>query len=273
MTNFLSRVLFSSSARKILFYYFIYCVLFLLFYLALVSTISFFHFLLDHEMGIIENWLNRNTWETLIVSKVLSGLCTVKSLMLNNYNYHSFQSFFKEKLMAPDSRVYVIVLFIVIFLYALLNQFGSELINKEAEFSFSFASYLGSVFFYLIDIFVIFYAFTHTDLSKRQRTLLTILVPIFFYITTKIALPYVEKYTLFIFLHIVTMCILMFRGYKNFTNLILYSLLVIGPLSTLLGIDLVWDNSYAFYTYPKTVPIIGIVLIWLSALVYYFRKS
>jgi len=271
VTSLLSKFLFSSQARKVIIYYSLYCVLFLLFYLALVSTISFFHFLLDHEMGIIENWLNRNTWETLIVSKLLSGLCTVKSLMLNNYHYLSFNDFLKKHMKSPDLKVYVIVLFIVIFLYALLNQFGSELISKEAEFSFSITSYIGSVLFYLIDIFVLFYALAHAQLSRKQIIKMAVLIPILFYITTKVALPYVEKYTLFIFLHIITMCILMFRDKSNFSNIVLYCLSVIGPLSIFLGIDLVWDNSYAFYSYPSTVPILGILLIWLTALVYYYR--
>lgn len=272
MTEIFSKVLFSSSARKLLIYYFIYCILFLLFYLALVSTISFFHFLLDHEMGIIENWLNRNTWETLIFSKLLSALCTVKSLMLNNYNYLSFKGFFQDKLKLPEIKVGVIVLFIVIFLYALLNQFGSELINRETEITFSITSYLGSILFYLVDIFVLFYSFVHMDLTKRQKYILMMFIPIIFFITTKIALPYVEKYTLFIFLHVITLSIFMFQDKSNFSNVLLYTFVVIGPLSTLLGIDLVWDNSYAFYTYPSTVPILGIFLIWVSAIVYYFRS-
>lgn len=272
MTSVLSRLLFSSSARKLLIYYSLYCVLFLLFYLALVSTISFFHFLLDHDMGIIENWLNRNTWETLIFSKLLSASCTVKSLMLNNYNYFTLKSFIKKKIVIPEINVSVIVLFIVIFLYALLNQFGSELIERETEITFSITSYLGSILYYLIDFFVLFYSFVHIDLTKRQKIILISLIPIIFFVTTKVALPYVEKYTLFIFLHVITLAIFMFQDKKNFSNILLYTFFVIGPLGALLGIDLVWDNSYAFYSYPSTVPILGVFLIWLTALLYYFRS-
>lgn len=273
MTSILSNILFSSEARKLLIYYFIYCVFFLLFYLALVSTISFFHFLLDHEMGIIENWLNQNSWEILITSKLGSAILTLKSLMLNNYQLKSFRAFFKQTLHLPKRKNLVFVLFIIIILYALLNQFGSELIRRDGEYSFSLTSYLGASFFYLIDVVVIFYCLIHMEITLRQTLILNLILPLFFYVTTKIALPYVDKYTIFIFLHIITLNIFMFKDRDNFSNCILYAFGVIGPLSALLGIDLVWDNSYAIYSFPKTVPIIGIILIWLTAIIYYLKKS
>jgi len=273
VTGILEKVLFSSDARKLLIYYSLYCVFFLLFYLALVSTISFFHFLLDHEMGVIENWLNRNTWEILIISKMGSSYLTVKSLYLNNYQFLNLKDFFKKTIITPEQKPIIIVIYIVIFLYALLNQFGAELIVKESELSFSLTSFVGSMLFYLLDIFVVFYCIMHMNITRLQKQKLSIALPILFYITTKIALPYVDKYTIFIFLHYISLNIFMFRNDKNFSNPLLYSLIVIGPLSTLLGIDLVWDNSYALYSYPQAVPVIGVILIWLSAFVYYIRKS
>jgi hypothetical protein len=273
VTSVFGRFLFSSEARKLLIYYTIYCIFFLLFYLGLVSTISFFHFLLDHEMGVIENWLNRNTWEVLILAKATSGYFTVKSLYLNNYQFWDIRKFLKKTIHPPEQKLVVIVLFIVIFLYALLNQFGSQLIARESELSFSLTSYLGSILFYIIDIFVISYSLVHMEVTRKQKIKLNVALPVLFYITTKIALPYVDKYTIFIFLHCISLNILLFKNDKNFSNPLFYSILVIGPLSTLLGIDLVWDNSYALYSYPQTMPIIGVLLIWLTALVYYLRKA
>jgi hypothetical protein len=273
VSSILGKVLLSSQARKLLIYYVIYCIFFLLFYLALVSTISFFHFLLDHEMGVIENWLNRNTWEVLILSKFTSGYLTIKSLYLNNYQFWDIKLFLKKTIHLPDQKLVIIVLFIVIFLYALLNQFGSEFISRENEFTFPLTSYLGSILFYMVDICVLSYSLVHMEVTKKQKLKLNIVIPIIFYITTKIALPYVDKYTIFIFLHCISLNILILKNDKNFSNSIFYALFVIGPLATLLGIDLVWDNSYALYSYPQTMPILGVLLIWLTALVYYLRKA
>jgi hypothetical protein len=76
---------FSLGARKILLYYFGYSILFLIFHLATISLVSFFHFLLDHDMSVIENWLYRNAWEMILLSKALAGFIIIKALQLNNY--------------------------------------------------------------------------------------------------------------------------------------------------------------------------------------------
>ena len=53
-------------------YYAVFQLIFVVLVVILSSIGAFFHFLLDHEISIVESWLHNNHWEILIVSKIFS---------------------------------------------------------------------------------------------------------------------------------------------------------------------------------------------------------
>ncbi|MBT4792155.1 MAG: hypothetical protein HON90_11335 [Halobacteriovoraceae bacterium] len=50
---------------------------------------------------------------------------------------------------------------------------------------------------------------------------------------------------------------------------VIYSLFIIAPLNSIFGLDIVWDNTYALFEYPKSLPSVGILAIWSVAVGYY----
>ena len=70
MRGWLSSETFSKPMQKIGLYYLGYCGSLILIQISLVSIVAFFHFLLDHDMAVVENWLTRNAWEMLCFSKI-----------------------------------------------------------------------------------------------------------------------------------------------------------------------------------------------------------
>lgn len=273
MTSILSNLFFSSASRKTLVYYGGYCLLFLLSYLALVSTISFFHFLLDHEMRVIESWLTRNAWETLVLAKLAAAVVVLKTLRLNNYLIKDSLGLIKKSELLPERRACALILFLAVFYVALIYQFG-EAVPNESGVQFATASYFGSIAFYLIDFFVIFTLLTHNPLSRRrQKFLLCALLPVMFLVSAKSAMPYIDKQSIFLALHFGAMTALLSKGSNNLANLALYSLLIVGPMSLLFGVDLVWADSHSVYVFPEQTPFIGILLIWLTGFIYYFRSN
>ena len=268
-----SDFLFSLSGRKVIFYYLGYCLLFLVTHLSFISLVSFFHFLLDHDMAVIENWLYRNAWEMIVFSKTLSAFIIIKALKLNNYFINSLFSILKMDIWKPTRKVLVFVLFISVLFYALIMQFSGELINNTKEAEFTYISYFGSVLFYFIDFLVINVLIRNFKVTQKRKVFALILtLTIFFLFFTKATLPYIDKYFIFLVLHYLTLLLFLFKERKNIMNPLLYSLIIIGPFSSLYGLDIVWDNAHSIYSYKESLPLAGICGVWLIGLGYYYKS-
>lgn len=265
---------FSLGMRKILSYYLGYSILFLIIHLSAISMVSFFHFLLDHNMSIIEDWLYRNAWEMIFISKLTSAILIIKALKLNNYFVSSFFSIVKNDIWRPTKEASIFIIFIMVLFHSLIMQFGGEIIENAKTTDFTYVSYFGSIFFYLIDFLVINFLVRNIKIKGRKKFLILIssLLLIFMFFT-KATLPYISKYYIFILLHFLTLLIFLFVEKKNLINPLLYSLFLIGPLSSFYGLDLVWDNAHSVYSYRDSLPIIGIIGIWSIGLLYYFKKK
>jgi hypothetical protein len=263
---------FSLGARKILLYYFGYSILFLIFHLATISLVSFFHFLLDHDMSVIENWLYRNAWEMILLSKALAGFIIIKALQLNNYFVKNLFFILKGDTWRPTRSAIVFILFLAVLFYALIHQFGGEIVGGNKSIDFVYISFLGSILFYFIDFIVINILVRNLLLnSKKKYFLLTLALTFIFMLFTKATLPYISKFYIFLILHFFTLLILLFTNKMNIINPILYSIFIIGPLSAFYGLDLVWDNAHALYSYKESLPIAGIIGVWFIGLIYYYK--
>lgn len=257
--------------RKLVLYYILYCFGFLLIHLSLVSTFSFFHFLLDHDMNTIENWLNRNAWEILFFSKITSFVIVSKIIKLNVYKNVRVRDILSLNTYFPSKRVFGATLFLLVIFYAFIHQFGGGIVENPFKEDLFYSSFIGSFMFYIIDYCLLFFLMNVFEISKEQFSRVMYSCLIIFVITSKIALPYLNKFYLFLMIHFIMMFYLGRKG--ELVDVIFYGLLVISPLSSVYGLDIVWDNAYSVYTYQKQLPILGVVGIWGIAIGYlHFSK-
>lgn len=259
-----------SDNSKLALYYILFCVLFIISQVSLISIFSFFHFLLDHEMSVIENWLNRNSWEVLVFSKLISTSVVVKIAQLNSYYDISLIEFIKKINYRPTAKVIGMSVFILVLFYALLDQFGGGVVKNHFKQELFYSSFLGAFFFYIFDIIVIYFVRTIYQIEDKKWGRNCVIMSILFLISSKIALPYLDKYFIFLVVHFFTLFYLLYKS--KFIDTIVYTLLVISPMSSIYGIDIVWDNAYSIFAFSNNVPHIGIILIWTIALIY-FRIS
>lgn len=272
MTQFLSRVFFSTSSRKILVYYTAYSLLFLLFYLLIVSTISFFHFLLGHSMSIIENWINSHSWEILVLAKMSAAFVVLKSFQLNNYFSFNWAGLLKERFKSPRVEVLVVSIFLLVTFSAMALQFQEELVRGSARFLID--SYVGSILFVLVDFFVLHTVLNFFPLIRRRQVLfLGIILPLTFGASAKIALPYAGSAMLFMIAHYIFLLLLRLKSFGNFIDLVAYTVIALGPLTVLFGMDPVWSDQFSVYKYPDKLPQFGALLLWLCGGIYYFKAS
>lgn len=252
---------------KYLFYYFLFCLLFVLIHLLLVSIFSFFHFLLDHEMGTIESWISRNSWELISFAKGSSFFLVYKLTKLNDYKEKKFWDYFKELLQRPSKKSIILVLFILGIFYALIVQYGGGIKSNQFLDDVLFSSFFGSLCFFGIDVICLIYLYQFFGHKPESYWVYTFYNLILFILASKIVLPYMTKYLILLVVHFLTLSYLSHQ-YK-LSDILVYLVLIVAPMSSFFGLDLVWDNSFAIVNYNEKIPVIGILSIWLVALTYY----
>lgn len=253
-------------------YYVVFSLLFFFLHLCLVSLVTFFHFLIDHDLHIIENWLNSYAWELIIFSKVISFGITLFFYELNSVKEKLNFKKLKEYSYKPSSRSFVFSVFLLVFFIALTLQF-SRGIELDKKFTNSFyLSFLGSGAYYFIDFLFLFFTISKNKIEeKRSQIKYSLIGIISFLLVTKLTLPYSTSFELYTFLHYLTLSIFLFNEPKNLGNIFIYSFCVISPLCALFGFDLLWGDIHSLYKYDKELPRIGICGIWIIGSLYYLR--
>lgn len=349
---------FSHKETKIILYYMFYATLYCFNHLVLTSVFSFFHFLLDHDLSTINNWLSFNGWEIISFSKIFSVIFVVKFLQFKSYRKIYFWSLLRTHTQGPSKKIFVIVFFILAILYALIEQYGGGVQSEILIENLLFSSFLGSSLFFFTDFIFLLFLFRHFDYfsdlanekssdsasllfnficgmifligilefiygnliknipsiysffmihdlfsksgifnidnmktitllvyflvfmglikakfsSKRAKHFFTSVSLLFiFTISSKLILPYLDKFLLFLIIHFVFLFYLLEN--MKALDMGIYIIGVIALLSTLFGIDLVWDNSYSMFEYSEKIPVLGIVGLWLIIIQYYKRSK
>jgi hypothetical protein len=274
MTSLFSSETFSRNMRLILLYYLGYNILLVLIQLATISLMAFLHFLLDHDMGVIESWLNQNAWEILTFSKGAGFILMLKAIRLNLYNLPSFKKILQKKSFIPSLQILVVILFLNIMGGALFkNYVGVGELNQNISYLFVLTSYVGTSIFYLLDFLFVFYLFENISIvKKRNKIILLMVMGGMFLIVTNILQPYSKPNQLIILINFVTLLAIYFKNEENFINPILMCLGCVSLMTVLYGNDLVWKDQYSLIISNKSIPMIGPTLLWIVALSYYMKK-
>lgn len=274
MTSLFSSETFSRNMRLILLYYLGYNILVVLIQLATVSLMAFFHFLLEHDMGVIESWLNKNAWETLTFSKGMGFILMLKAIRLNLYNLPSFKKILQKKSFIPSLRILVVIFFLNIMGGALLKNYGvvGEL-RPNVSYLFVLTSYVGTSIFYLLDFLFVFYLLENISIvKKRNKMILLMIMGGMFLIVTNILQPYSKPNQLIILINFITLLSIYLKNKHNFINPILMCLGCVSFMTIFYGHDLVWKDQYSLIVSNKSIPVAGPALLWVTAMIYYIRK-
>lgn len=271
--NALLKNKFSTNFRRILWYYLGYSILFFVLHLASVSFVAFFHFLLDHDISVLESWLNDNAWEILIFSKLISFLIFVKIIHLNIEEALSLRGLLGKFKFTPSLKGLSTVLFFAAFFPALLHVFEIPLIPvKGWNFSvFQFVSVIGNTFFFLLDFLLVVILVANLKLrGKKNRFLLFFIISVLFYAFSSIVISY-PGHQLFLFMHLFTLLTLFHKGLRNLGNAFVYTFFCISGFAVLYGVDPVWGSQHSLYL-VNSYPIFSLLILWLMGFVYYLRR-
>lgn len=238
-----SNFLKSNLGTQVLFYTFFYLILWL-FHLLLISLISYFHLLLNHNIRIIGDWIGDRGWIIIILSKVSVFYLAMLFFGLKTKKINSLKSYLRNSIQIPRLEVIVSLLFLIIGIIGLGNiQYNKTMILELDRLIYSIVGtilFFGIDFAFLIIIDIFYPARTPWDIRKRF-----IIFPLLFYFFSLSTFIYEQTISMN---HFVFFFLLIYSGEwrrRNWTIPALFLGLFIVPAYALMGFDPVWADLYS----------------------------
>jgi len=254
----------TNNISKHVLYFLGYGFIFFSIHLFIISLASFFHFVLNHRFNVIEEWVFRNSWNMVMISKLISVLLMYKFLSVKRYTRNDLFHALRSKLLLPPRDIIISILFLTTFLI----WYGKPYMVSDKEiFALStLESIYGVISFYFFDFIILWYLRFLIPLdSKRDRIISCLLFPLLFYLTNTLAISY-EKY--FNFFLVLNFCALwtIFELTKNWFFSVFYLLVFVTPLTTFFGLDPIWGRDNAFFNFTTELQLVPCVALWLVCL-------
>lgn len=249
-------------------YYGSYQLIYVFFTVILSSIGAFFHFLLDHEISIVESWLHNNHWEILIISKLGSFFLINRWFKIRLYELKSIRQLVVELVKWPQPRAIVVSVFMTVSYLALSKMIYTG--QNLAYWYYHLVSFAGLVLYFGIEFVVI----THLDDVLNQkidpsRLWLTLSFTALFAGAFKMSVPDYYGLLPFVIFCFSTLVYLSGNNFKNWSNVVCFLLLFIAPMGSLFGLDPVWGNDFSPFRVEKKLSIAFLAVIWVISFVYY----
>lgn len=227
-----------------LLYITLYLCLTWLIHMVVVSVAMFFHFLLDHNLRVVDSWFWDQAWIILIFTKVLTIIPFVFFLTLSHKERYPIASFFKSRTSPVRKELFVIMVFI--FLLLLITSSLSEQLGR-LEIYRAFIVFLGVLSLYLIDVFFFLMLQLRYGLRQGERVVQIIFLSGGMGVIIANMIHYVDNINItFLAWSVITLFLSVWRK-DNFISPFVYISLVIFPLFILFGRDIIWAESFSYY--------------------------
>jgi hypothetical protein len=260
MSEYLKLYL-NSKIKHIVKFYMAFAIIYLIFDVAFVSIIAFFHFLLDHDMSIVENWVYRNSWEILSLSKIISFAITMKVVNVKIYRENPFLEFLKKGFINPNHYIFVVIIFLATFINA-LGDVKIQMAHTKYS-TFHAISFLGNFIFYFTDYILLFYLKSLYPIYRNwENYFFIIFTSLSFFIFSLITIPYSKELSIFLLLHFLSLILFTLPRAANWSIGLAYILLLICPLATFIGVDPIWSSDFSLFKLSNPLPFSYIIAIW-----------
>jgi hypothetical protein len=250
-------------------YYTVYQILYVSAVIILTSIGSFFHFLLDHEISIVESWLHNNHWELLITSKLLSLFLLNRWFTVRLYEFRTVRELVKDLVRWPEPKAIVISLFAAAGVLA-LGQI--EVVPQNFSYwYYHITSFLGLFLFFGIEFIVIVYLddILHQRSSPPNKLGLALAYIAIFSVAFRLSMPdYYNLMSYVIFCYSV-LIYLSGKSFRIWSNVVCFLLLFVAPMGSLVGLDPVWGDDFSPFKVGKHLNVTLLAAVWVISFLYY----
>lgn len=249
-------------------YYAVFQILFVVLVVLLSSLGAFFHFLLDHEISIVEAWLHNNQWEILIASKLFSLFLLNRWFRVSLYQLKSFRELVEELVTWPDPKSIVVSVFMVVGYIAMgRTTFVGQNIGY---WYYQVASFLGLFIFFGIEFIVI--AYLEDILNEKihpRRLYLGVCYTAIFAIAFRMSVPDYYGLMPYVVLCYSSLIYLSGKSFKSWSNVVCFLILFVAPMGSLFGLDPVWGDDFSPFRLDKKLNLAFLAVIWMISFSYY----
>lgn len=253
-------------------YYAVYQVILWVVHMVVISFSSFFHFILDHNLSMIEEWAFDKSWEISIVAKLVSLFVILKFILIK-----SETRFIRKEILPKQSfaSIPMCIYVVIAFLFGLLMWLGNPVFESVRSFSIIklLISWFGMIVFYGSDLLVLYSLKKYYHLKRSRRLLQLLFYPVMFYFCSKgIFLNNRNIDSFVIFTMFILMLVAEFERDQFVLPLILL-LSIFAPLAIFFGIDPLWGSTYSLFVMQNSYQLSSLFIISTIILYYLMYKK
>jgi hypothetical protein len=249
-------------------YYASYQLLYVVIFILLSSIGAFFHFLLDHEISIVESWLHNNHWEILIIAKLISLFLLSRWFQMRLYQLRTFRELVRELLHWPEPKAIVISFFMLI---SYLSLSGVVYTGQNLGYwYYHLASFLGLFMYFGIEFIVI--AYLDGVLNKKEQPSLlwlSISYTFLFAVAFRLSVPDYYKLLPYVVLSFSSLVFLSGKSFKSWSNVVCFLIVFVAPMGSIFGLDPVWGDDFSLFKVKTKLGHTLLAVIWVISFSYY----
>lgn len=260
--------MFDGSLFKNIKYFASYQLLFVAIFILLSSIGAFFHFLLNHEISIVESWLHNNHWEILIIAKFLSLFLLNRWFKVRLYQLKSIRQLVRELVTWPEPKAIVISFFMVT---SYLSLSGVKYSGQNLGYwYFHFTSFLGLFLYFGIEFIVIAYLDdVLNDKEQPNFMWLSVFYTLLFSLAFRLSIPDYYGMLPYVVMCFATLMFLSGKSFKSWSNVVCFLLVFVAPMGSIFGMDPVWGDDFSPFTVKSKVHLAFLAVIWMVSFFYY----
>jgi len=232
-----------------------------LFQLVTVSLISFFHFLLDHKLGVIEDWVFDKGWEIVVLVKVCAFYVVQKFVHLPSQSRQPFRDLILETWKKPSRNLFALC--VAAFLICIFSASPVTNFHQGANIFKALISYTGISVLLLLDVLMLLSLRLHFGFGIWENRFSVLVLALLFWLANKILFPFALAFGAHIFFIHLAVLQLALWGRDNWSDPAFFIGFVIAPMAALVGIDPVWGDRFSMLSSTSDLHVATYAAIWL----------
>lgn len=249
-------------------YYGAYQLVYVVLVVILSSIGAFFHFLLDHEISIVEAWLHNNSWEILITSKLASLFLLNRWFSMRLYELKSVRELASDLVTWPHPSAVVVPVFMTLGYLSIAKV--SFVPQNLGYWYYHGISFLGIILFFGVEFVVI--AYLDDVLNQKEepsRLILGLSFTAIFAVAYRLSVPDYYGLLPFVILSFSSLLFLAGRSFKSWSNVVCFLVLFVAPMGSLFGLDPVWGSDFSPARVETKLNVTFLAVIWVISFSYY----
>lgn len=249
-------------------YYAAYQLVYVVIFIVLSSIGAFFHFLLNHEISIVESWLHNNHWEILILAKLLSLFLLNRWFKVRLYEMKSVRELVKEFVRWPEPKAIVISFFMLV---SYLSLSGTKYTGQNLGYLYyHLTSFLGIFLYFGIEFIVI--AYLDDILNQKEEPslgILSIVYTLLFTVAYRLSVPDYYELLPYMVMCFSTLLYLSGKSFKSWSNVVCFLIMFVAPMGSIFGMDPVWGDDFSPFQVSTKLGLSFLSVIWMVSFCYY----